>query len=130
MMNSFFLISVVSILLTSCLGVKEDGTTVLQESIEHLVNYTANEALDYLNLNKIGNNVANLAYESYKYKLGEFYCLYIYVATYVLHTKCCSLISTYVGVATIYVCIHNYYEYIYINVQLMNTQGTVMISVG
>ena len=74
-MNSFFLISVVSILLTGCLGVKEDGTTVLQESIEHLVNYTANEALDYLNLNKIGNNVANLAYESYKYKLGEFYCL-------------------------------------------------------
>ena len=53
--------------------------------------------------------------------------IYSYIRT---TTKCCSLISTYVGVATIYVCIHNYYEYIYINVQLMNTQDTVMISVG
>ena len=66
------LIHVVSILLSVSLGVKGDGTILLEESIEHLVNYTAYEALDLLSLENIGNNVADVAYESYKNKLGMF----------------------------------------------------------
>ena len=54
-----------------------DGTAFLQESLEQLVNYTAYEALDYLNLKKIGSNVASAAYENYKGKLGEVTILYI-----------------------------------------------------
>ena len=69
-MMSSSLIHVMSILLSVSLGVKGDGTILLEESIEHLVNYTAYEALDLLSLNNIGNNVANVAYESYKNKLG------------------------------------------------------------
>ena len=68
-MSSFFIYAV-SVFLSVSLGVKGDGTILLEESIEHLVNYTAYEALDLLNLNNIGNNVANVAYESYKNKLG------------------------------------------------------------
>ena len=71
-MSSFFLKIVATVFLTSCLGVKGDGTALLQESIEHLVNYTAYEALDHLNLKKVGINVANIAYNDYRDKLGEY----------------------------------------------------------
>ena len=67
MMGNLFLIAV---LLAGCLGVKGDGTTLLQKSMEQLVNHTAHEALDYLNLQKIGINVGNTAYKNYKVKLG------------------------------------------------------------
>ena len=70
-MGGLFLKIVVTLLLTSCLGVKGDGTALLQESIEHLVNHTAYEALDHLNLKKVGINVANIAYKDYKDKLGK-----------------------------------------------------------
>ena len=70
MMSSFFLKIVVTVFLTT-LGVKGDGTALLQESIEHLVNHTAYEALDHLNLKKIGIKVANIAYEDYKDKLSK-----------------------------------------------------------
>ena len=70
-MSSLFLKIVVTVFLTSCLGVKGDGTALLQESIEHLVNHTAYEALDHLNLKKVGINVANIAYKDYKDKLGK-----------------------------------------------------------
>ena len=69
-MNGFFLTFAVSVFLIGCLGVKGDGAMLLEESIEHLVNYTAYKALDQLNLENIGNNVANDAYESYKDVLG------------------------------------------------------------
>ena len=71
MMSSLFLKIVVTVFLTSCLGVKGDGTALLQESIGHLVNHTAYEALDHLNLKKVGINVANIAYKDYKDKLGK-----------------------------------------------------------
>ena len=69
-MSGFFLTFAVSVFLASCLGVKGDGAMLLEESIEHLVNYTAYKALDQLNLENIGNNVANAAYENYKDVLG------------------------------------------------------------
>ena len=69
-MNSFFLYVAVSVFFTVCLGVKGDGTLLLEESIRDLVNCTAYEALDLLNLSNTGNDVANVAYESYKNKLG------------------------------------------------------------
>ena len=71
-MSSLFLIFAVSIFSAGCLGVKGDGAMLLEESIEHLVNYTAYEALDKLNLENIGNNVANDAYENYKDVLGMY----------------------------------------------------------
>ena len=57
---------------TGCQGMKNDGTEILQESIQHLINYTAYEALEYLHLKKLGSNVANAAYESYKDKLSMY----------------------------------------------------------
>ena len=72
MMSSFILKIAVTLFLTSCLGVKGDGTALLQESIEHLVNHTAYEALDHLNLKKIGIKVANIAYNDYRDKIGEY----------------------------------------------------------
>ena len=71
-MKGLFLLFVTSAFYsTGCLGMIDDGTAFLQESLEQLVNYTAYEALDYLNLKKIGSNVASAAYENYKGKLGE-----------------------------------------------------------
>ena len=72
-MRGLFLLFVAGVFYsTGCLGMNNDGTAFLQESIEYLVNYTAYEALEYLNLKKIGSNVANTAYQNYKDKLGEF----------------------------------------------------------
>lgn len=88
MMSIFCLIFVVSVISTGCLGV-DDGTSFLEESIEHLVNYTAFEALEYLNLKKLGSNVANVAYMSYKDKLGEL----SYVPSYILKYYCRILVS-------------------------------------
>ena len=65
---------------TGCLGTNDDGSALLQESISHLVNYTSHEAIDVLNLNKVGSQVAGIAYEDYKVKLGE--CSYIAIALY------------------------------------------------
>ena len=72
MMKGLFLLFVTSVFYsTGCLGMIDDGTAFLQDSIEQFVNYTAYEALDYLNLKKIGSNVANAAYKNYKDKLGK-----------------------------------------------------------
>ena len=70
MMSRSFLIFAVSMFSTGCLGVKDDGTILLEDSIEHLVNYTAYEALDHLNLENISSGVANSAYKRYKDVIG------------------------------------------------------------
>ena len=70
MMYSFILKFTITAFLTGCLEVRGDGTMLLQQSIEQLVNHTAHEALDYLNLQKIGSSVANTAYKDYRDKLG------------------------------------------------------------
>ena len=73
MMSSFFLLFVASALYSiGCLGMQYDGTVILQGSMEHLINYTAYEALEYLNLKNLGSNVADTAYQSYKNKLSEY----------------------------------------------------------
>ena len=74
MMSSFFLLFVASasVYFTGCLGMQYDGTVILQGSVEHLINYTAYEALEHLNLKNLGSNVADVAYESYKDKLSKY----------------------------------------------------------
>ena len=83
MMSVFFTLVVCGITFysTGCLGMNDDGTALLQESIGHLVNYTSLEALDYLNLQNLGSKVAGIAYEDYKVKLGE--CNEVFLTTYI-----------------------------------------------
>ena len=81
MTSSLFFLFVASVFyFTGCLAVQDEGTVILQESIDHLINYTAYEALEYLNLKNLGSNAANVAYESYKAKLSE--CMHVYIACY------------------------------------------------
>ena len=72
-MNFFiaYVISGIAFYSTGCLGANDDGSALLQESIGHLVNYTSLEALEFLNLKSIGSDVASIAYNGYKAKLGE-----------------------------------------------------------
>ena len=80
-MSGFFLIFAVNVFSAGYLGVKGDGAMLLEESIEHLVNYTAYEALDQLKLESIGNDVANSAYKNYKDVLGIYAkCKPVYIA--------------------------------------------------
>ena len=52
-------------------GIKLGDATLLQKTVEHLVNYTALEALDELNLNKIGSRIASDAHLNYTSQQGE-----------------------------------------------------------
>ena len=45
--------------------VTKGDNTLLQKTVEHLVNYTVNEALEELDLNDIGNTIADMAYKNY-----------------------------------------------------------------
>ena len=47
------------------IGVTKGDTTPLQKTVEHLVNYTALEALDQLDLNAIGGAIVDDAYKNY-----------------------------------------------------------------
>ena len=99
-MSGFFLIFAVSVFSTGYLGVKGDGAMLLEQSIEYLVNYTAYEALDQLNLENIGNDVANSAFEDYKDVLG-------------IHTKC-KLVHSYQLVISYIVTLMILYAYVII----------------
>ena len=55
-------------------GVEMGDTTLLQKTVEHLVNYTALEAFDELNLNEIGNAVASDAHFNYARLSKESEC--------------------------------------------------------
>ena len=100
-MSGFFLIFAVSVFSTGYLGVKGDGAMLLGESIEHLVNYTAYEALDQLKLESIGNDVANSAYKNYKDVLGILYAKYKLVYIAINLYLYCNFNDT--------VCLHNNY---------------------
>ena len=45
--------------------VTKGDNTLLQKTVEHLVNYTALEALEQLDLDNIGNTIVDTAYENY-----------------------------------------------------------------
>lgn len=50
------------------------GPGLLQQAIRYLVNYTAAEAEERLNMNNIGSTVAAIAYEELTEKLGRNVC--------------------------------------------------------
>ena len=45
--------------------VTKGDNTLLQKTVEHLVNYTVNEALEEMDLDDIGNTIADSAYKNY-----------------------------------------------------------------
>ena len=98
--NLFFLLVASACFCTGCLGMNDsNGTVILQERIEHLINYTAYKALEHLNLKKIGNNVANIAYKKYKDKLGKLIitfkllCMHIAMLLYIQCTYLWAIIT-------------------------------------
>ena len=52
--------------------VTKADTTPLQQTVEHLVKYTALEALDQLDLNAIGDTIVDAAHQNYS-KQGSLY---------------------------------------------------------
>ena len=56
--------------------VTKGDNTLLQKTVEHLVNYTALEALEQLDLDNIGNTIVDTAYENYS-RHGKSACTII-----------------------------------------------------
>ena len=63
MIRNWFL--VLSGLAFYAITVTKGDNTLLQKTVEQLVNYTVNEALEELDLNDIGNTIADMAYKNY-----------------------------------------------------------------
>ena len=63
MIRNWFL--VLSGLAFYAITVTKGDNTLLQKTVEHLVNYTALEALEQLDLDNIGNTIVDTAYENY-----------------------------------------------------------------
>lgn len=69
MIRNWFL--VVSALAFYGVDVTKADDTLLQKTIEHLVNYTALETLEQLDLDNIGNEIVDDAYKNYS-KEGDY----------------------------------------------------------
>ena len=63
MMRSWFL--VLTGLAFYAITVTKGDNTLLQKTVEHLVNYTVLEALEELDLDNIGNTIVDTAYKNY-----------------------------------------------------------------
>ena len=62
-MRSWFL--VLTGLAFYAITVTKGDNTLLQKTVEHLVNYTVLEALEELDLDNIGNTIVDTAYKNY-----------------------------------------------------------------
>ena len=63
MIRSWFL--VLTGLAFYAITVTKGDNTLLQKTVEHLVNYTVLEALEELDLDNIGNTIVDTAYKNY-----------------------------------------------------------------
>ena len=82
MIRNWFL--VLSGLAFCAVTVTRGDNTLLQKTVEHLVNYTALEALEQLDLDEIGNTLVDTAYKNYSEhgKIHAWLLCYLHVLTH------------------------------------------------